>query len=79
MKRPYEVTHCKFCDSQITLNSPPSDQRYENAEVYITNGIILLPERLVKGDSHIKDISGYYCRILCFKKMIDSIFISLGE
>lgn len=80
MKKPYEITHCEYCDEIITLESPPSNKRYENGEIHITEGSILLPRAIVKknhkkgrSDSHAAYINGHYCGPQCLFRQIKKI------
>ena len=80
MKKTTEVTRCEFCDAQITLESPPCEARYNQAEIYISNGSILLPKEVVKKnhkkritDSHVAYIDGRYCGYKCFIGQIEKI------
>jgi hypothetical protein len=80
MKTEETFIRCEYCNEFISLKSPPSDDRYDNAEIHIGDGTILLPNKIVKknhkrgiSDSHAKDISGYYCSPECLKKKIKEI------
>lgn len=80
MKPKQEYTRCEYCDSIIELQSPPSNKRYENAEIEIKDGVILFPQRVVeankknkKGDSHATSLAGYYCTPRCFIKMLKKL------
>jgi hypothetical protein len=76
------VDRCKYCNKKITLESPPSEKRYEKSEILIRDGSMLLPIRVVKmnhregySDSHSSDLSGRYCGPKCLRKMIKRILM----
>ena len=48
MKKRFEVTRCEYCDSLIELGSPPLEKRYDNAEISIREGTVLLPGNIVR-------------------------------
>ena len=80
MKPKEEYTRCEYCNKMISLNSPPSDRRYNKAEIYISNGSMLLPDEVVRRnhregftDSHSVSLEGHYCSPKCLKKKIKSI------
>jgi len=76
--RIYEVTDCNFCGKQISVESPPSKKRYNNAEIHISDlSSILLPESLVGEnvdnghcESHAASLDGYYCNPECLAAYI---------
>jgi len=74
MKPIESYRRCEFCDKRISACSPPSNESYENAEIHIGEGSILLPERFVKdNNNHTADISGYYCNQKCLAAMIEKV------
>jgi hypothetical protein len=80
MKPELKITHCEYCNSIIMLESPPSKNRYNNAEIHISNGMILIPDKIVKkrhkkgvGDSHANFLSGYYCQPECLTNKIKEL------
>jgi hypothetical protein len=80
MKEKYTVTNCEYCGKQISLKSPPSDEQYENAQIYIQDGGLLLPKAVVKRnhkrgvtEDHSKSLAGYYCKPVCLSAHIHDI------
>jgi hypothetical protein len=80
MKNTETFIKCEFCGKYISLQSPPSKKNYNNAEIRIEDGIILLPNKIVKKhhkegitDGHANDLSGYYCTPKCLYKRIEQI------
>jgi len=84
MKPKEEFTRCEYCNRKISLESPPSNKRYEKGEIVITDGIILLPKRVVAinhiegySDSHAESLNGRYCGPKCLKNMIKQILFKM--
>ena len=76
MKPKKEITFCEYCDEVIYLESPPKECYYSNGRIRIKEGSVLLPDYVVehnKDNSHSKDISGYYCNIVCLTGHIKNI------
>ena len=80
MKKPYEVTHCEYCDSLIVVQSPPKKEYHERGMIVIEEGTILLSDDLVKAKkkrgmtaSHAVCIDGYYCDHRCLLAKIREI------
>jgi hypothetical protein len=80
MKCSYHITNCEFCNKTIRLDSPPSDDRYEDGEIFITHGTVLLSKSIVEknhkhgiSDSHAEYIAGYYCNYKCLVGQIKKI------
>lgn len=76
-----EIIVCNNCKKEWSYSSPPTQEQYENGFLYIENGMVLLPERIVKmrhkdgiTDSYVAEISGDYCNIDCLVKKIKKIF-----
>lgn len=74
------ITTCEYCGKQIVLESPPPRERYAQAEIHISDGIMLFPERVVEKnhregyiDCHGTDLSGYYCGPECLKGHIEKL------
>jgi hypothetical protein len=68
MKLTKEITFCEYCDKIIYRASPPPKEQYDNGEIIITDGSVLIPDEIVnlnQNSCHSKDISGYYCDIEC--------------
>jgi len=73
MKTPETITRCEFCGRYIKLY-PASAKQYENAQINIEEGKILLPEEIAgEGNRHVKSIAGYYCTPMCLCRMIEKI------
>ena len=70
MKQPYTITHCECCDAIIDLTSPPSNEQYEKGQIHISDGMMLLPEKAAKQNSHARTISGYYCDFGCLAAVL---------
>jgi hypothetical protein len=66
MKPTKQITYCECCDTAIDLVSPPNADYYENGQIKITNGVMLLPKEV--DSSHSAEISGIYCDIHCLIK-----------
>lgn len=80
MKKRFEVTRCEYCDSLIELGSPPLEKRYDNAEISIREGTVLLPGNIVRQrikeglrSGHTADLSGRYCTPQCLINKLNSI------
>jgi len=77
MHKPYEVTNCEYCGSVITLESPPSKERYNRAEIRIDAGTMLLPDDVVEMSdihkAHAVGLEGYYCKPKCLTNRIEAI------
>lgn len=72
--------YCEYCKKASEDISPPTKEQYENAQIHIVEGHILLPQSVVAknrkpcvSDSHCKFIDGYYCNIECLQKRINKI------
>jgi len=72
--------YCENCHKQILDTSPPTDEQYENAQICIQDGTILLPEAVVAknhkpgvADYYTEYITGYYCCPECLIKKINKI------
>lgn len=70
MKEVKKITNCEFCDSQIAVQPTHSDKSYENGEIYIAEGMILLPG---KNHANFTTLSGYYCTPQCLIQMMKRI------
>jgi hypothetical protein len=81
MKQLETYAHCEWCDKQITIESPPSRERYESAEISIgKDSTMLLPGHVVsinekknRGSAHAIDIGGIYCCPACLIARINAI------
>lgn len=72
MKKPYEITHCEYCNTTIKLDSPPQRKHYEAGQIDIRDATMLLPPKVVKKNtiegvapSHANNLSGLYCNYKC--------------
>lgn len=64
-------TRCEFCNEFISLQSPPSNEQYENAQIHLAGfSTVLLPKKIAKKNSHSKIIDGYYCSPHCLLNQI---------
>jgi hypothetical protein len=80
MKPKEEYTRCEYCNKRISLESPPSNKRYNKAEILIRDGSMLLPNEVVARnhregftDSHSHNLEGHYCSPKCLKKKINAV------
>jgi len=80
MKNKESFTMCEYCDKIIILQSPPKKESYENAQIEINSGTILLPKKVANKSkkkgfslSHAKDLNGFYCNPKCLWNQIKTI------
>ena len=71
-----QITNCEYCDKQIDLSSPPSAEQYEEGQVHIGSGSMLLPSKIVEkkgiASSHAIFLDGYYCSKICLIQKIEA-------
>jgi hypothetical protein len=86
MKPKEEYTRCEYCNKKILLASPPNTKRYNNAEILIREGSMLLPDEVVRKnhregftDSHSASLNGYYCKPKCLRNMIQLLLNNYPE
>ena len=82
MKPSYRITYCEYCDKVVYPDSPPSKESYENGEIHIQSGSVLLPKSVVKRrhkegftSSHAADIDGIYCDYKCLVNYLKQILL----
>ena len=80
MKNKEQFTRCEYCDQMMVLQSPPKKESYENAQIEINSGTILLPKKVAEKSkkkgfslSHAMDLNGFYCNPKCLRNKIDKI------
>ena len=60
------ITECEFCGKRLELESPPSDESYNNARINIDeHSNMLLPDDVGKENNHAISLAGYYCGPAC--------------
>lgn len=74
MKPTKQFAYCENCDEPISI--PPEKSHFENGQVHIEVGTVLLPHKIAKLHAdktnsrilvHHRSIDGYYCTTKCLQ------------
>ena len=82
MKKQETYRRCEGCDKMLLDATPPKKEYYEEGQIHIGSGTILLPAKVAKRNkkkgfsiSHADNLDGYYCNLKCFIRRVNEILL----
>lgn len=73
MKKEEIYRRCEYCDKLILIESPPTKESYENGQIEIMSGTILLPKSVSAPSHRMESLDGIYCNVECLLFKIHNI------